>query len=127
MSLLPPVFSICSADATVRALLGVNPTRLFPFGEAPQNIQKPYAVWQMVSGSPENFLNQRPDIDSYSVQVDVYDLSAEGARSVAAALRDALEDNAHITRWGLQGRDTETRNYRVSFDATFWTPRDANS
>ena len=114
----PPLFELAAASATVKALIG-NPPRLYPFGEAPQSVQKPYAVWQTVFGAPENYLGQVPDMDAYGVQVDVYGVSADSCRNVAKALRDAFEGSAHITAWNGEGREQETRDYRVGFTVEF--------
>ncbi|WP_455423982.1 tail completion protein gp17 [Azorhizophilus paspali] len=47
----PPIFARISADAGVTALLGAPPAvRFFLFGQAPQNVQKPYAVWRLAGG-----------------------------------------------------------------------------
>lgn len=121
--MFPPIFQVCSADAGVKASLGNSPVRLYPFGEAPDGVLKPYAVWQTLGGSPENYISQRPDIDMFSLQVDVYADTSTAARNAAKALRDAIEPSAHITRWNGEERDTETKNYRVSFDVDWWTPR----
>lgn len=112
----PPIFSVCSASAAVKALIGSSPVRLFPFGEAPQGVTKPYAVWQSIGGSPENYINQVPDADYYSLQVDVYADNVTSVRAVAMALRDAIEPVAHITSWRGESRDPETRDLRYSFD-----------
>lgn len=61
----PPLFPLCASDSSVTALLGTNPVRLFMFGMAPQGVQKPYAVWQMVGGSPESYLSGRPDSEGH--------------------------------------------------------------
>lgn len=114
-----PVFQVCSASAAVTALLGVAPTRLYPFGEAPQGAVYPYAVWQAVGGAPENFLAGRPDADSYTTQVDVYADTAASAREVAKALRDAVELVAHVVAWRGESRDPETKKYRFSFDVAW--------
>lgn len=119
----PPIFSVCSSDSGVQALLGVNPTRLYPFGEAAQGVTLPYAVWQTVGGSPENYINQVPDVDSLSIQVDIYAATPTSARAAAAALRDAIEPIAHITRWGGEVRDPDTNHYRLSFDVDWWINR----
>jgi len=119
----PPIFAVCAADAGVTALLGASPTRLYPFGEAPQGVVYPYAVWQLVGGSPENYINQRPDIDSFTVQVDVYADTGTTARSIATALRDAIEPHAHIVRWGGESRDQDTNRYRSSFDVDWFVSR----
>ena len=90
---------------------------------APQGVQRPYGVWQRIFGSPENYLGDTPDMDSFTVQIDVYASSADSARTVAAALRDAIEPVAHITSWLGESVDPDTKNNRFSFQADFWTPR----
>ncbi len=119
----PPIFQVCAADPAIRLLLGEDPTRLWPFGEAPQDVARPYAVWQQVTGSPENYLGSRPDIDSFTVQVDVYAVTADAARAIAMALRDAIEPHAHIMGWRGEGQDPETNNYRYSFDVDWFVQR----
>lgn len=113
----PPIFDTVNTPA-VRAVLksGNDPLRFYLFGQAHQNVQKPYAVWQTAYGSPENYLNQVPDVDSFGVQVDVYADNATSARTVAQALRDAIEPKAHITSWRGDSIDPDTQNYRFSFD-----------
>lgn len=123
----PPIFSTVNV-AAVQALLQTapGPLRFYLFGEAPQNTPLPYAVWQTRGGSPENYLNQVPDMDLFSIQIDVYASPAQGpsrARSVARALRDAIEPVAHIVAWRGESVDPETRNYRSSFDVDWWVRR----
>ena len=123
----PPIFVIASADAAVKALLGTgtanDPLRLYLFGEAPQKVVLPYAVWQTVGGAPENYLNMRPDADNFSVQVDVYGKTPSSIRAVVKALNDALENKAYITRWGSESFDEKTTHYRSNFDVEFITQR----
>jgi len=114
----PPLFELAAASDDVKTIFG-NPPRIFPFGEAPPNVTRPYAAWQTIFGSPENYLGQRPDMDSYSVQVDVYGKTADSCRSAVTALRDALEGSAHITAWNGEGREQETRDYRSGFTVEF--------
>lgn len=120
----PPIFAVCLADSSVTDLLGSSPTRLFPWGEAPQDVELPYAVWQMIPGGrPENYLDTRPDMDSFSLQVDIYADTGSSATDVAEALRDAIEMQAHITRWGAQETDDDTGHRRISFDVNWFVPR----
>lgn len=119
----PPIFPICAASPTVTALLGSNPTRLYPFGEAPRKRQTPYAVWQIIGGAPENHLTDAPDVDRYSVQVDVYATTGSDAVAVAEALRDAIEPHAQITRYGGHETDTDTQHKRISFDVSWYHHR----
>ena len=119
----PPIFATCKANAGVTALLGSSPVRLYLFGTAPQGVTKPYAVWQAVGGAPENFLGDRPDADSFTLQVDVYADTAATARSVAAAISYAVETVAHVTSWRGESREQETKDYRSSFDVDWIVPR----
>lgn len=118
-----PIFAVCAADAGVTSLLGVSPTRLYPFGEAPEGVAKPYAVWQLVTGSPENYLAGRPDLDGYTLQVDVYGATAASARAVMAAISTAIELKAYVVRWGGESKDAETKLFRSSFDIDWLVPR----
>lgn len=111
----PPLFQVCAADSAVQSLLGINPTRLWPFGEADPAPTYPYAVWQVVTGTPANYLGQAPDTDSFGLQIDVYAKTAEEARAVAQVLRSAIEPTAYVTAYLGEFRDTITRNYRYSF------------
>ncbi|UDU80095.1 DUF3168 domain-containing protein [Pseudomonas sp. HN2-3] len=120
----PPIVKACLQSSAVTALLGAGTDmRLYSFGEAEQGVAKPYAVWQVISGSPENYLAGRPDLDSVTLQVDVYATTGDSARAVRDAIRDAVELDAYITRWGDEGRDPETKNYRASFDVDWMVHR----
>lgn len=114
--MFPPIFAVCAANLGVQSKLGVNPTRLFPFGLDDINKTQPYAVWQTISGRPENYLGCLPDTDFYSLQVDVYAKTATLARDAAKALRDAIEPVAYVVNWRGESREKETLLYRYSFD-----------
>lgn len=119
----PPIFSVCSANSGVTAVLGSSPCRLYPFGEAPDNIAAPYAVWQTISGSSENYLGNSPDADNFVIQVDVYADSASAARAAALALRNAIESSAYVLAWNGETRDPDTNRYRYSFDVSWIVQR----
>ena len=113
----PPIELVCAADPGVMALLGCGvDLRMYPFGEAPEAVAKPYVVWQLVNGSPENYLAGRPDADGFTLQVDVYGTTSKSVRQVRDAIRDAIELRAYVTRWGGESRDSATKNFRTSFD-----------
>jgi hypothetical protein len=119
-----PIFAVCSVAPGVVAVLGANPdTRLFLFGEAPEGVAKPYAVWQTIGGDPENYLSGAPDTDKFELQVDVYGTSASQVRSVAKAIRDAIEQQAYVVRWNGESKDVPTKTYRYSFDVDWWVNR----
>ena len=71
--------------------LGTNPVRYFEFGTAPTLATPPYATWQELTGTPLNFLEGRPSTDSVKVQIDVWATTATECRTVARAIRRALD------------------------------------
>lgn len=118
----PPVYDLVEASENVTELLG-NPPRFYAFGDAPQGVVMPYAVWQVVAGSPMNYLGEVPDADSVLIQIDVYAAESRTCRNVAFAIRDAVEPAAYVTSWRGEMRESETREYRTSFDVSFITVR----
>lgn len=123
----PPIFAACNVPA-VQALLRATggPLRFWMFGQAPQKTVYPYAVWRWTFGSPENYLSGRPDTDAITITIDVYASPDQGpsvARSVADALRDAVEGHAHITAWRGESRDPQTESWNSSFDVDFIVDR----
>ncbi|UXY46962.1 tail completion protein gp17 [Stenotrophomonas maltophilia] len=121
--MIPPIFPLCIASTPVRLAFGDAPTRVYPFGLIENPPALPYAVWQTVSGSPENYLAQRPDVDALTTQVDVYAKDEASLVKGATALRDAFEPRGYITRWGSQMLDPETKLLRLSFDVDWLVPR----
>lgn len=121
--MIAPIFLVCASSQAVKDLLGESPVRLYPFGLQDDVKVYPYAVWRGIGGTPENYLAQRPDADSYSQQVDVYGDTPEQVIAVTLALRNAIEKKAYITRWGEQDRDPETKRYHYSFDVDWIVTR----
>lgn len=117
-----PVFEAAKASSEVVTSLG-NPPRLYPFGEAPPKVAKPYAVCRNVGGRPENYLTNTPDIDNFIIQVDVYGASDVSVHAAAKALVEAFETLANVTRWNGEGRDPETKNYTFSFTLDWFVNR----
>jgi hypothetical protein len=121
----PPIYPQIAASPACVALLksGAGELRFYQFGRAPQNVQKPYAVWQRVFGQPYNHMNERPTTDGFTVQIDVYSGSADSARTVAAAVRDAIEGVSYITNWLGESVDPDTGNYRFSLQSDWLVNR----
>jgi hypothetical protein len=118
-----PFFQVCKADPTVQALLGGALPRIYPFGNAPQEVAKPYVVYQWIGGAPFNMINCRPDADRASLQVDVYGLTTQSTTTVAKAIRNAIELDSYITGYRGDMRDEETKLYRTSFDVDWLVNR----
>lgn len=123
--MFPPIYNLVTADSVAKNLLlnGDGSIRFYEFGLAPQGSTYPYAAWQVISGSPENYLSGRPDEDNHILQVNVYATTSDSLKAVTKALRDALELNAYISRWGNTQRNPETKKYSFDFDVEFITPR----
>ncbi|HEL4264239.1 DUF3168 domain-containing protein [Stenotrophomonas maltophilia] len=121
--MIPPIFPLCVASPAVLLAFGEAPTRVYPFGLIEKPPALPYAVWQTVGGSPENYLAQRPDVDALTTQVDVYAKDEASLIQSATALRDAFEPRGYITRWGSQMLDPETKLLRLSFDVDWLVHR----
>lgn len=119
----PAVFPLLSASPAVRAALGTNPTRVYPWGLAPDNVTDPYCVWDYSAGAPNNFLGCRPNTDYFAVQFDVYGINEAPVLAAAKALRDALEPRYQISNWGGAGRDPKTLRYRFNFSVDWWQNR----
>lgn len=129
MSELVPIYKVCFDSSVVRSLIGTvdaqgkNIIRMYAFGQAPAQVQRPYVVWQVITGFPGNNISDRPDFDLQSLQIDVYASTDVSARSVATALRDAIEPHMHITSWDGEGRDPVTSYYRFTFSVDWYAER----
>jgi hypothetical protein len=123
--MFPPIFPAVNSSSACRALLKTGPSelRFYQFGLAPQPVVKPYAVWSRVYGQPYNHMNEVPNTDTFTLQIDIYADSAESARNVAVAIRDAIEPVAYITNWLGESRDPDTKNYRFGFQVDWIVER----
>ena len=118
-----PFYTVCKADPAVQALLGGSEPRIYPFSAAPQDVAKPYVVYQWIGGDAFNMLNCRPDADRASLQVDVYGLTTQSTAEVAKAIRYAIELSAYVVGYRGDMRDEETKLYRTSFDVDWLVNR----
>lgn len=118
-----PLFALLNADAAVKAKLGSNPLRVYPAGEAPSGVARPYLVYQTYSGVPQQYLGSRSDMDAFGVQLDIYADTVDEAREAARPVRNCLEKAALITALREPGRDPETKRLRYGMDVAFLTPR----
>lgn len=120
-----PIYANCAADATCQALLGDSDgnLRLYPFDLAPKDAALPYATWQNVSGSPQNYLADNPDADQFSLQVNVWGVTTGQVMDVTTAIRDAIQEVSYIVRWGNQARDAQTLAFGYDFDVDWYTYR----
>lgn len=118
----PPIFKVCRESPGVIAALGGPIPRLYPFGEAPQGVARPYATYQMVSGNPFNTLTT-PNSDQISLQVDVFGQTQADATAAFTALRDAVQQHAYVSGYNINGRESDTGLWRLSFDVDWIVDR----
>ena len=119
----PPIFSLIQASAPCTALLGISPVRFFPSGRAPQNVEKPYAVYAVYNATPENYLDGVPDIDNKGTQVDIYANTEPELRALFTAIRDTVEPKAHMTSFSTPSPDAETALFTARLEFDFWDGR----
>ena len=121
--MIPPIVSIARQYPELVELLGDNPFRFYAFGDAGDNKVYPYVTYQNIGGEPENFLADRPDADSFTLQINCWAKTELEAAAVADAVSYSLELNCHVIGWGGTDRDPLTRNYRCVFTLEFINPR----
>lgn len=119
----PPLFSILNNSAPVKALLGSNPLRIFPWGRAPKEVKKPYGVYVVYNAIPENYLGEVPDIDNKGTQLNIYADTSESLQNCFIAIRDAIEPLAHMTSFATPDLDADTDLYSCRMEFDFWDER----
>lgn len=126
--MLPIIFPIIAADGDVTAIIGSSPVRFYRHGKAPQNVVAPYCTWFMVSGIPENTLDELPRVDRFSVQIDCWSDNTgtgdEEVETLARAIRDAIEPYHYMTGVVIDGIDPDTQRHRIGLQVTVWQDRE---
>jgi hypothetical protein len=118
--MLPPIYSTLRSSAAVLAIVGNS---IYRHGAAPQGQSAPYITWSIVSGAPENTLSELPQVDSLKIQVDCWHGKDAGVEDLAAAVRNALEPYAHMTRINVDEQEPDTKLYRISLQFDWWLTR----
>ncbi len=111
------LFALVKASPECTVLIGSNPVRFFEFGQAPQLKQAPYATFQHITGTPYNNLNGPAVADHITTQIDVWADSSTQCKAVANAIREAIENNCHVTSW--LGTNKEGETFRTTFTVQF--------
>ena len=121
-----PIFELLNASDEVKSFLQTgNKLRAYEFGLAPDAPQKPYLVWQDISGVPQNHLDCPANTDHITIQIDIYTLEPLQLRTIREAVRKALELDNSCTVTDLRGneREPETKLYRTGFDSNWFVDR----
>lgn len=116
--MIPPVYSLLSTPA-VTALVG---TRIWQDEAEPQPAGD-YIVWSLLSAVPENNLSRLPPGDKCSISVDVFAETEQRRQTITQAARAAIEAHGYVQNLQSLGRETDTRLWRMSFDADLFYKR----
>lgn len=85
--------------------------------------QAPYIVWDILNGSPDNNLSNRPPGDRWGISVDIFAETPAQADALTAAARTALESVGHVEGLQSLGREQPTGLWRYSITAELHRPR----
>ena len=91
MSIEAALYTILSSDATVTALVGSRSPRIYPLG-IPAGKGVPAVVYQQINGMRPTTCDGTLGLCEALFQVTCWDDEIDGARSLADAVRDALDD-----------------------------------
>lgn len=119
--MFPPIYRLVAADAACLAVLG-TPPRCY-FGRATENAARPYVVWHMAGGTPENVMDGTPPHDHVAGQVDFVADDQESLIATITAVRTAIERVGYVTSYNPGGVNDQTGRLEYSFDAEFHVPR----
>lgn len=119
----PNIFEILNNSFAVKILLGSNPLRFYPWGRAPQNAAKPYAVYAVFNANPENYLDRVPDIDRKGTQIDLYAKTSESLNDCFMVIRDLLEPHGHMLSFTTPNLDVDTDLFTGRMEFDFWEVR----
>ena len=124
-----PIFKLLNASEELKPYLETKHPkvvlRAYEFGLAPDNVKKPYLVWQDISGDPQNHLDCPANTDHVTIQIDIYTLVPDQLRLIREAARKALELDNSCTVTSLRGNEREpvTKLYRTGFDSNWFVDR----
>lgn len=112
--MVPLIQAILQNALGVRQLLG-NPIRVYP-RRAPDGTALPYAVWEVVGGSPLAMLSEAPPADGWRVRLTVWGEHATQANNAAVAIRTEVERQGSIESYNPTPDDDDTGHFGISFD-----------
>jgi hypothetical protein len=127
--MIVPVFSILSTAAPVTAIVGTNAIWKNTLPQA-HAAKRAYITWATVGGSPENYLDGVPGMDSGRVQIDCWvgeevsgGTGAKVCQDLMIAVRNAIEPHAHMIGTPIDDYEKDTKLYRYMLEFQFWELR----
>lgn len=117
--MIPNIFAMLNV-AAVNAFVG---SRIYGAGHAGDDPEYPYVTWQILSGQPQKYLGEVPDIDNARVQINVFARSEQSARETATAVRDVMDTEGYQVLLIGPEHDPVTKSTRIQMDYSVWTER----
>jgi len=99
MTLEDALFSYLSGFAGLNALTG---TRIY-LGKAPEAAEKPYIVYQKISGPRIHSMGRDPSLRRPRYQFTAWDKTLVGAKKVSAQVLEAFKDYKNQLMGGVNG------------------------
>lgn len=116
---LPRVQQTLSSSLALTAIVGSRISQ----GIAPEDQERPYVVWSIVSAVPENLLGDAPLEDDQRIQVDCWSPQQTQCRQMMQAAQQALETIGYIVFGPWSEYESDTNLFRWSFDLEVWNTR----
>lgn len=110
------VRNVLVAAGPVTAIVG---SRIYPMVKA-QDVTIPAVTLQRITNVPVNALRQWTGLDQNTVQVDSWDTDYTRCRSLALAIRTALQAAGYQMQSERDDYDAASFMYRVSQDWQIW-------
>lgn len=122
--MLTDLFDILNSNVQVKALLGANPLRVYPYGtKLGENPRKPYALYGVFNAVPYNYLAGRTDMDLSGIQVDIYAETSDKVIQCFEAIRTAVEEGAYVTSFSTPDQDIEDGLFHIRLEVDFHDER----
>ena len=112
MSIESTLYAALSGDDGVAALVS---TRIYP-QIAPDSAAVPYITYQVVATTAHNILNGAPGTERKVIQVNCVSNTYTQAKSIAAAVKAAIEVNVGYLNGGGDDYFPSTERHRVRLD-----------
>lgn len=120
MTLNSRIFEILNDSTTVKALLGSNPLRVFPWSRSISSTL-PYAVYSLYDATPENYLSGSVDTDRKFIQLNLYAKTSASLKLCFSAIRGAIESSGdgYIVRYSANELDQDTDFFSAIIEIDF--------
>jgi hypothetical protein len=114
-----PVFGWLNI-AAINAFVG---TRIYPFGDAPQDPTAPYITYLVVSSVSQNYHGETPNTDNQRVQIDIWSRDQQETLDIGTEVQTAMDARGYQSLMIGPRKEPDTQIYRLQFDYSIWLTR----